>query len=363
MSETELQVLSVPELRTYLREKKGIRETWIAGAKKPELITCILTGERPVNMVNACVNGSGNLASVIAESIQSYLNIRPELDEERVKELCNSTIEKALTENLIKDAIKKYLVKTIEVKNLGNGKSQNVGLQHKDFHSLLSLARAHVNVLIVGPAGSGKSFLVESIAKALDLPFSYLPVGPQTSKSDLLGYMDANGKYVPSALRKAYDFGGIFLLDEMDAGNASVLTVINNMTSNGYGSFPDGMVKKHENFIMFAAANTFGRGGDMEYIGRNRLDAATLNRFFTHYMDYDEKLEIAVSHDELWTLHVQKIRKIAAELREKIVVSPRASIAGGKLIASGFNDWKALENGLIWQGVSDEVKTRIKARM
>lgn len=39
------------------------------------------------------------------------------------------------------------------------------------------------------------------------------------------------------------------------------------------------MIKQHENFICMVACNTYGTGGDLNYIGRNRLDVATLDRF------------------------------------------------------------------------------------
>ena len=45
--------------------------------------------------------------------------------------------------------------------------------------------------------------------------------------------------------------------------------------------------------MILAAANTWGRGGDQQYVGRNQLDAATLDRFVlsTLHVDYDTDLE------------------------------------------------------------------------
>jgi hypothetical protein len=44
-------------------------------------------------------------------------------------------------------------------------------------------------------------------------------------------------------------------------------------------SFACGMVEKHENFHCITAANTCGNGATLEFIGRNAIDGATMNRF------------------------------------------------------------------------------------
>jgi cobaltochelatase CobS len=53
-----------------------------------------------------------------------------------------------------------------------------------------------------------------------------------------MGYMDAHGKLVRTLLREAYEHGGVFLLDEIDAGNPGVLTVLNALLANGQVGFP-----------------------------------------------------------------------------------------------------------------------------
>src|SRR5215217_6156820 len=80
-------------------------------------------------------------------------------------------------------------------------------------------------------------------------------------------------------------------MDEIDAGNANVIIQVNAALSNGYCSFPDGMVQRHDDFIFLASANTFGDGASRQYVGRNQLDAATLDRFTTLVWEIDEELE------------------------------------------------------------------------
>lgn len=158
---------------------------------------------------------------------------------------------------------------------------------HKDFYKVLkvleSTKRIQKNIMLVGPTGSGKTVLCDNIAEALKLKFYPMSVGLQTTKSDLLGYMNANGIYVSTPIREAFENGGVLLLDEFDSTNANTVTILNSMLANSICSFPDKIVSKNDNFICMIACNTYGRGGSIEYIGRNRLDTATLDRFVTIY--------------------------------------------------------------------------------
>jgi midasin (ATPase involved in ribosome maturation) len=137
--------------------------------------------------------------------------------------------------------------------------------------------------------------VIQQIAESLNLPFHAMSVNMQTSKSDLIGFMDANGIYRYNGFITAFKQGGIFLLDEIDAGNANVLTVLNSAISNGFIETPDGvMLQKHGNFRLVATANTFGNGANTKFVGRNKLDFATKNRFVRILMTIDEDLELSL---------------------------------------------------------------------
>lgn len=236
-----------------------------------------------------------------------------------------------------------------------------MGRQHKAFELLIQLAGLREDTLLVGPAGSGKTTCVHKVADALGLAFFCQSVGMQTTKSDLIGYKDAHGEYQGTILYQAYKDGGIYLLDEVDAGNANVLTILNALLANSGYFFPNGeYVERHERFICFAAANTYGRGADRMYVGRNQLDAATLDRFAVVDFDYDEELEREWAGNDRWTAHVQKLRKSAFDLKERIVISPRASIKGAKFLNSG-GDWKTAEDLFVWKGIPSDIRTKVEA--
>lgn len=230
------------------------------------------------------------------------------------------------------------------------------GLQHFLFPVFLTIVQASVNAYLPGPAGAGKTRGCREVAKALGLDFRLVSVCEETSASALMGYMDAQGRYVRSALRECFEHGGVFLLDEMDAGNANTLTVINAITSTEVGetaSFPDGMVVRHPNFRFVAAGNTFGTGASFHYVGRNRLDAATLDRMAYLAWPVDPSLEAmligvvkprknpvldfgGIPTPEQWLARVDVCRATANANDMKLILSPRCVLMGCRLAAAGL---------------------------
>ena len=221
------------------------------------------------------------------------------------------------------------------------GEYELAGLMHKNFEKLLRIATTRMPSMLVGPAGTGKTYASEQAAKALNLDYYAMSVGSQTSKTDIVGYMSANGQYVSTQFRQAYENGGIFLMDEIDAGNSNVLIVVNAGLSGTQMAFPDKMVQRHPDFIFIATANTFGMGANRLYVGRNQLDAATLDRFVQIDWEVDEALEASLvahlSNGARWHRVVQSVRKMVEEAGYRVVVSPRATQRGATLLEIGID--------------------------
>lgn len=231
---------------------------------------------------------------------------------------------------------------------------------HKALPTILTAVVAGTSPFLVGPAGSGKTTLAEQIATALGLKF-YM-ASRVTSEYKLVGFVDANGKTVRTQFREAYEHGGIFLFDEVDASDPDALTAFNAALAGQLADFPDGMVRRHADFAALAAGNTFGRGADRQYVGRNQLDAATLDRFQTFEIDYDEELERQLAGDAVWCTYVQKVRAAIEHEKVRHVVSPRASISGAKLLAAGI-DRAVVEQACVWKGMDAAQMTRVINRM
>lgn len=232
--------------------------------------------------------------------------------------------------------------------------------QHYKFGELLSVIKCRLNALLVGPAGSGKTSGAHNVAGHLKLEFYSISVGLQTTKSEFFGYMNADGKYVPTLFRKAFEKGGIFLLDEMDAGNANVITSINQALANDYCAFPDKMVKKHKDFVVVASANTYGTGANRDYVGRNQLDAATLDRFMVIEWGYDEELESSLVKNKEWLQIVRQCRRNANTYSIRTVISPRAAMAGEKLLADGVDKNTVMEM-VLFKGLNSTERQKLIA--
>ena len=222
---------------------------------------------------------------------------------------------------------------------------QVAGRQHAEFGNVLKSVAAGVHVYLVGAAGTGKSTIAENVAKALGVTFASKSVTAQTSEASLVGFVDAHGKTVRTPFRDVFEHGGVFLLDEVDNGNPNVLNVLNSALANGVMAFPDGMVKRHENFVGMASANTYGNGATAEYVGRNPIDAAFLDRFAMVAIDLDEALEQSMLDSvgldaavaKRWLAAVRQSRENVAKYGLRVIVSPRATIDGAKLIKAGVD--------------------------
>lgn len=333
----DYSTMKMEDLRKEGRQA-GFSSKFVTFASKNDLLNALMSGQEPQPQVG------GDLADILAAALQGKIQTSG-IDEDAVRDIVKNEIAGL------------SMPVRLEITNT-TGAVTATGNCHFRLKEIITLANIREDLLLVGPAGSGKTHACHMAADALNLPFYFTSVGQQTTKSDLMGYMSATGTYVSTLLRRAYEHGGVFLLDEIDAGNSNVIISLNALLANGAGAFPDGMINRHPDFICIAAANTFGHGGNSAYVGRNQLDASSLDRFSVLDFPYDEVLELAISPMPDFTRTVQRLRTAAAELKERIIISPRASIKGGKMLQAGFSESDAL-NAVLWKGVNSEIISRV----
>lgn len=230
---------------------------------------------------------------------------------------------------------------------------------HKQFPDLVKALSSGVHVMLVGPAGSGKT---HAAAQAADvLKRKYYSEGSVLDPFTLTGYRDAGGNYQTTAFRQAFEHGGVMLFDEFDAYDPNASLVVNQALANGHMNFPDMAVGRNDDFIAIAACNTFGRGADRQYVGRNQLDAASLDRFIVMEWDYDESIEKSLTDNTDWCDTVHKIREATIKEKERLIVSTRAIINGSKLLAQGFKREDVL-NSVIFKGIPNDTVSKIRKR-
>lgn len=244
-----------------------------------------------------------------------------------------------------------YTVNVVEVKKLDIPENLDMGVQHHMFPTLLKALSAKVNVWLAGPSGSGKTTACVHAAKALGLKFFY--TGAVGDAYALIGYNDANGRYVRTPFREAWENGGLFLWDEVDASDPNALLAFNAALANGSMSFPDGMIPRHPDCVLVAAANTYGHGGTHEYVGRLKLDGAFLKRFAFISWEYDEALEMATCSNKDWVKRVQSIRAKVKARGLRVLVTPRESYIGAQLLSAGLEQ-SMVEEMTVKSGMTKE---------
>ena len=140
--------------------------------------------------------------------------------EEALADILSGVVGESLTEvraevESLREAIAKVQPKVTEI-HLPSGEVKRIdGVQHSVFPEVLIGIGERSALWLVGPAGTGKSTIAEQAAQAVGLDFSAKSCSAQTTETSLVGYMSATGAYVGTEFRKRYEFGGVFLLDEI----------------------------------------------------------------------------------------------------------------------------------------------------
>lgn len=253
--------------------------------------------------------------------------------------------------------------------------------KHNKHDFIKSLCSLRLPVYIHGPTGCGKTFGFKIIAEELGLPFYKKIVGAMMTESSLLGYANAEGRYVEGIVYKPYTEGGLLVLDEIDNGNPNTNLVVNAICDEEIYFPVQGMKTRHKDFIAVATANTTGNGATLAYVGRNKLDQAMLNRFIPVEMDYDYELEknlacfyfiettkkltnaeptlkqlemLDKSIHDFWL-----IRKTINELEINHILSQRNLIQQSTMLASGKFNGEDLQKSIVFRNLNKETIEKI----
>ena len=303
----------------------------------------------------------------------------PALDETQVLDIMRRHLSGAITgavadiqdktrlelENVVEEAraIVNGAPRTLRIDIKGRVRELPPAARHHSFDVLLTMTvcgreKGGQPVMLVGPAGGGKTTACEHVAKALGLPF--YSNGALSGVHELTGYKDGAGHYHSTPFRQAFEHGGLYLMDETDRSEAVVPVAMNSAIANGFMGFPDQVdpVRAHPDFVPMIAANTYGRGADRIYVGANQLDGSTTDRFVTLDWEYDEALERTLAGDDAWVSYVQAARKAAFDLKVRHIISPRASMAGATLRRGGLG-FDLVANAALWKGLDADQRARI----
>jgi hypothetical protein len=290
---------------------------------------------------------------------------KPAIDEDAVRKVAEDVVRKSCLPSTVKVILPDATERTVE------------GTAHYRMPLILQALAAKCHLWLPGPAGSGKSTAGRQAFEALGYsepvpgedattPKRIHMSGAIETPFQLTGYRSPQND--PATLmtpfRKAWQYGGAFIFDDVDRSNPKALAAFNEALANGHCAFPDGVVKAHDDFLCIATANTFGLGGGTDYVGAARLDKATLDRFVYIEIPYDENQERAIAGPDgaEWCAFVQKVRKAVHGLGLKHLVTPRATYKGLRLLAAGMKR-AAVEPATVYAGLDAETLKRVKGAL
>lgn len=235
----------------------------------------------------------------------------------------------------------------------------NDAVRHHQYNTIRTCLMANIPIYLAGPAGSGKNYTVEQIAKELGWNFYFSNSVQQEYK--LTGFIDAGGNFHDTEFYKACTDGNdcIFFLDEMDASIPEVLVLLNAAIANGYFEFPSGKVN-FDKVHFVAAGNTVGSGADANYTGRMVLDQATLDRFVIIDFGYDRNIELHLAKGNAQLVDfVHCLRDAAEQCGIRATFSYRCITQVTKLEAAGMDTMVCLKIA-VFKGMDQDTLNTLK---
>lgn len=349
----------------------------------------ILPRVTPVKTEDA--DEEGALAREILRLVEKRAKVSGQVDEEQVQAIIEASFKDLLDKHLsngsfptdrVEEIVKKVAaVQTARIEFVVNKDALGSieGLVHPQATQLATWLRAGIPVWGWGAAGSGKTHMARQIAELLGVEACVMSVDPTLTVSKIMGYRNvANGDFIEGFAYKPFKDGGLFAQDEIDTGDPGVIASANALLSNEDYLFPNGeTVERHEKFYALALANTKGMGAVAGYTARNRLDAATLDRFAIIEIKYDAGLERCLAYGgsganrpgEPWKpgkpasyetqqRYVEWVQQVRAFVKDSVLVSPRASINGCKALRAGVPLSEVID-ALVFKLIADDSRKRI----
>jgi hypothetical protein len=191
----------------------------------------------------------------------------------------------AATMHLPAEARRSLMVKDYDVSKFHSNEREEG--KHMALPYIMALVKSGIPTALIGSKGTGKSTICKQVAEKIfgndPSKFTLISMTSATSPSAFFGRpkIGGDGGVVESQFSKIMREGGLVLLDEMDAADENLLLITNSAIANRrfYNQNTAELIDVHDTTIFMAAMNTLGLGAGRDYTSRNRLDAATLDRW------------------------------------------------------------------------------------
>jgi MoxR-like ATPase len=242
---------------------------------------------------------------------------------------------------------------------------------------LTQIARGR-NILMYGPAGTGKTEFAQQLAAVTGRPFVLISCDAGTDAATLVGMTvpDASSggvKWQDGQLTKAIRTpGAVVCLDEPSVARAGALMVLQNVLANRrmFIAETGESVSVASGVIFLATDNTNGTGGGSRrgYTDTNRLNAAFLDRFGVRvkvdYLPADREADVIVGYTgctvELARLLVSAAAVTRAAADDQTLshgIGLRRLLSWAELLMDGIGPEEAFQAAVLNCAAEQDVET------
>lgn len=227
------------------------------------------------------------------------------------------------------------------------------------------------NIFISGPAGTGKTEFVINLARAYEQKVVRVNFNVGVTEAHLVGKFivkDGATKFIHGVVPMAMKNGWWIVFDEIDYAQPEHLAVLQPVLEGDallLTQNENEAIIPHENFRVFATANTKGRGDTSQaYVGTNFMNLAFLDRwsiFEFGYTKYEKKiLSDIIKSDKLLVEQVYDFFGLLRKAVEKCDIvntafSTRRMIQLAEMLAVGESLDEVLKNEIFNRYDKNEV--------
>lgn len=377
MSKTKKEVLVGYTNEIYKVEKVGSRFNLLNTAGDVESDSTIVTSflRRKAHKSNSAIRGHINKAGKKSFRMVDMNEYNDMLVKPINTELAETVVENPTEHKAVIDFVHNEGIKL---------KPANLIMTELKWKYLLRSAVRAKNIMMTGPAGSGKTMAAKALVEALNRPFFYFNLGAtQDPRASLIGnthFNKAEGTYFnESAFVKAIKTPySVILLDELSRSHPEAWNILMTVLDQGQrylrlDEAVDSPIVKVAEGVTFIATANIGN----EFTSTRVLDRALVDRFVTIEVDVlnaEQEMELlTMLYPEANAEALRAIAEIAAHTRDQIksdvgkittAVSTRISVEMAGLIYDGFNIIEAAEVAIFplysQDGGMDSERTYVK---